>query len=165
VRIVTIVLLGVLVVVAGVLVPAMWMNLRDLRAAGAAGAEAMAAARKIAPDLLSYDHRTVEDDLARAGSHTTGELARHYKALTTGLAARAKAQKTVQTVTVAAAGVERAEPGRVEILLFVNTSTIKEIPGETVHQQRFTQNRARLVMVRQDSLWLVAGLSTLLGTA
>lgn len=160
-----IVLLGVLVIVAGVLVPTMWVNLRDLRAADEAGAEAVAVAKEIAPDLLSYDHRTVEEDLARAGAHTTGELTEHYKELSTSLASRAKAQKIVQTVAVAGAGVERAEPDRVEVLLFVNTSTIKEIPGEAGPQRQLTQNRARLVMVRRDSRWLAADLSTLLGTA
>ncbi|MEV1166999.1 hypothetical protein [Nonomuraea sp. NPDC049784] len=160
-----IVLLGVLVVVAGVLVPTMWFNLRDLRAADAAGAEAMAAAKEVAPDLLSYDYRTVEADLARAGTHTTGELTKHYKELTTSLVSRAKAQKIVQTVAVAGAGVERAGPDRVEVLLFVNTGTVKETAAKTGLQQQFTQNRARFVMVRQDSRWLVADMSTLLGTA
>ncbi|WP_433437327.1 hypothetical protein [Nonomuraea sp. CA-141351] len=160
-----IVLLGVLVVVAGVLVPTMWFNLRDLRAADAAGAEAMAAAKEVAPDLLSYDYRTVEADLARAGTHTTGELTKHYKELTTSLVSRAKAQKIVQTVAVAGAGVERAGPDRVEVLLFVNTGTVKETAAKTGLQQQFTQNRARFVMVRQDSHWLVADMSTLLGTA
>ncbi|TMR89447.1 hypothetical protein [Nonomuraea basaltis] len=158
-------LLGVLVAVGGVLVPTMWFNLRDLRDADAAGVEAMAAAKRVAPDLLSYDYRTVGEDLARAGAHTTGELTRHYKELATSLASKAKEQKIVQTVAVAGAAVERAEPGRVEVLLFVNTGTVKEIPGKAQPQQQFTPNRARFVMVRQDSRWLVADLSTLLGTA
>ncbi|MGP3962840.1 hypothetical protein ACTWPT_43300 [Nonomuraea sp. 3N208] len=160
-----IVLLGVLVVVAGVLVPTMWFNLRDLRDADAAGAQAVAAAKKVAPDLLSYDYRSVEEDLVRAGAHTTGELAKHFKELTASLVAKAKAQKIVQTITVAGAGVERAEPDRVEVLLFVNTATVKEIVGESRLQREFFRSRARFVMVRQDSRWLVAGLSTLLGTA
>ncbi|MEU6777706.1 hypothetical protein ABZ912_00795 [Nonomuraea angiospora] len=164
-RTVTIVLLGILVVVAGVLVPTMWINLRDLRAADAAGTQAMAEAKEVAPDLLSYDYRTVEEDLARAGTHTTGELTKHYKELTTSLVSRAKAQKIVQTVAVAGAAVERATPDRVEVLLFVNTGMVKNVPGEAAPQQQFTQNRARFVMVRQGSRWLVADLSTLLGTA
>ncbi|SEH00269.1 Mce-associated membrane protein [Nonomuraea solani] len=164
-RLFTIVLLGVLVTAAAVLVPTMWFNLRDLRDANAAGAAAMAVAKEVAPDLLSYDYRTVEEDLARAGTYTTGELTRHYKELTTTLVSKVKEQKIVQTIAVAGVGVERAEPGRVEVLLFVNTGTVKEIPGKEGLQQQFTQNRARFVMVRQDSRWLVADLSTLLGTA
>ncbi|TYB52802.1 hypothetical protein FXF51_50525 [Nonomuraea sp. PA05] len=157
--------LGVLVVVGGVLVPTMWFDLRELRDSDAAGREAVVAARKVAPDLLSYDYRTVEEDLARAGTFTTGELTGHYKDLAKTLVPKAKEEKIVQNVAVAGAGVERAEPDRVEVLLFVNTGTVKEIPGKEGVQQEFTQNRARFVMVRQDSRWLVAGLSTLLGTA
>ncbi|MFC4013298.1 hypothetical protein ACFOY2_39145 [Nonomuraea purpurea] len=160
-----IVLLGVLVVVGAVLVPTMWFDLRNLRDADVARVQALAAAKEAAPDLLSYDYRTVEEDLARAGRHTTGELTKHYEELTTSLASRAKAQKIVQTVAVAGAGIERAEPDRVEVLLFVNTGTVKEIPGKAEPQQQFTQNRARFVMVWQDERWLVADLSTLLGAA
>ncbi|MFG1970952.1 hypothetical protein ACGFJC_16665 [Nonomuraea fuscirosea] len=164
-RLVTIVLLGALVLVSGVMVPTMWFNLSDLRAAEAAAAQAKVAAEKVAPDLLSYDYRTVEEDLARAGTFTTGDLTEHYKELSTSLASRAKAQKIVQTVDVTNVGVERAEPDRVEVLLFMNTGTVKEIPGKEGLQRESTQNRARFVMVRQESRWLVAGLSTLLGTA
>ncbi|MEU8358011.1 hypothetical protein AB0C27_18535 [Nonomuraea sp. NPDC048882] len=164
-RLVTIVLLGALVLVAGVMVPTMWVNLSDLRAAEAAAAEATVAAKKVAPELLSYDYRTIEEDLARAGTFTTGDLTGHYKELSKSLASRAKAQKIVQTVDVTDVGVEHAEPGRVEVLLFMNTGTVKEIPGKEGLQREFTQNRARFVMVRQESRWLVAGLSTLLGTA
>ena len=60
---------------------------------------------------------------------------------------------------------ERAEPGRVEVLLFVNTGTVKKIAGKEEPQQQVSQNRARFVMVEQGSRWLVAELSTLLGTA
>ncbi|SEN44102.1 hypothetical protein [Nonomuraea pusilla] len=164
-RILTVALLGLLVAAAGVLVPRMWFDLRDLRAADVAGEEAVRTARAVAPDLLSYDYRTIEADLARARTHTTGDLTRHYTELAGSLAADAKAQKTVRTVSVAAAGVERAEPGRVEVLLFVNMGTIKEIPGQAEPQRQVTQNRARFVMVRQGSRWLVADLSTLLGSA
>lgn len=142
-----------------------WSDVRALRDAEAAGTEAMAAARSIAPALLSYDHRTVERDLARAAGHTTGALAGHYRQLTGTLAPKARAQKTVQTAVVTAAAVERAEPDRAEILLFVNMGTVKEVPGETEPQRQIIQNRAKLVMVRQGSRWLAADLSTLIGAA
>jgi Mce-associated membrane protein len=161
----TVILLGVLVAAAAVLVPTMWFDLRDLRAADAAGGEALAAAKQVAPDLLSYDYRSIEEDLARATRHTTGELTDHYKELTTSLVSKAKTQKTVQTVAVAGAGVERAARDRVEVLLFVDTVTVKEIPGQGEPRQQVTHNRARFVMVRQDGHWLVSALSTLLGTA
>jgi Mce-associated membrane protein len=165
VRTFAIILLGVLVIAASVLVPAMWLDLRDLRDGDGAAAEAMATAKKVAPAMFSYDYRSVEADLARAGGYTTGELTRHYKELTTSLVSQAKAEKTVRTAAVVDAGVERATPDRVEVLLFVNMVTVKVIPDQDGQQQQVSQNRARFVMVRQDGRWLVAALSTLLGTA
>jgi Mce-associated membrane protein len=161
-------LLGLAVLALGAMVWTSWADLRAAREAdttGEAAAQAVAAARAIAPDLLSYDHRTVEQDLARAAGHTTGALTGRYRQLAGTLGPRARAQKTVQTASVAAAAVERAEPGRVEILLFVNTGTVKELPGEAEPQRQITRNRARLVMVRHDSRWLAADLSTLIGGA
>ncbi|GAA0948203.1 hypothetical protein [Nonomuraea longicatena] len=143
----------------------LWSDLRNLRDSESAGTHALAAAKAVAPDLLSYNYRTIEEDLARAGGHTTGELTKHFQQLATTLVPTAKAQKSVQSTAVAAAAVEKATPDRVEVLLFVNMGTVKEPPGAAEPQQRITQNRARFVMTRKDSRWLVAELSTLLGTA
>ncbi|MEV4224673.1 hypothetical protein [Nonomuraea sp. NPDC049725] len=159
------VLLAVLTLALGVACAMLLLDYKALYDSERAGAEAMAAARAVAPDLLSYDYRTVEQDLARAGRHTTGALTRYYRELSGTLVAKAKAQKTVQTASVVAAAVERAEPGRVEVLLFVNTGTVKAITGKAEPQQQVSQNRARFVMVWQDSRWLVADLSTLIGSA
>lgn len=156
--------LAVLVLFLGAVGGVLWLDLRAMRDGEAAGVEAMAAARAVAPDLLSYDHRTIEQDLARAAEHTTGALTRHYRELSGTLAAKARAQQTVQTAAVAAAAVERAEPGRVEVLMFVNTGTVKKITGKAEPQQQVSQNRARFVMIKQGSRWLVADLSTLIGT-
>ncbi|WP_143591416.1 hypothetical protein [Thermoactinospora rubra] len=142
-----------------VTVAVMALELRRLDAAEAAGAEAMAAARAVTSDLLSYNYRTIEQDLARAREHTTGELSRHYDELRATLVASAKADKKVQQATVAGAAVERATPDRVEVLVFVDLGTI------TGSRQQVSHNRARLVMVRGDTGWLAAQLSTLIGSA
>lgn len=157
--------LGVLVLALGVAAGVLWSDWRALRGGEEAAAEALSAAKAIAPELLSYDYRTVERDLARAGQHTTGALTRQYAELSGSLAARAKERKMVQTASVVAAAVERAEPDRVEVLLFVNTGTITEAAGKTEPRQQVSRTRARLVMSRQGDRWLVLDLSTLIGTA
>ncbi|GGP10660.1 hypothetical protein LDL08_27805 [Nonomuraea glycinis] len=157
--------LAVLVLALATVTGVLWLDLRAMRGGETAGAEAMAAAKAVAPDLLSYDYRTIEQDLARAAGHTTGALTSHYKELSGTLVAKAKAERTVQTTSVAAVAVERAEPGRVEVLMFVNTGTVKKIAGKAEPQQQVSQNRARFVMIEQGSRWLVADLSTLIGTA
>ncbi|MER6943629.1 hypothetical protein ABT294_06340 [Nonomuraea sp. NPDC000554] len=158
-------LLGVVVAALAGVGLFLGLDLRAMSQAQDAGAEAMASARAVAPDLLSYDYRTIERDLARAGGHTTGQLTQHYKDLSATLVPKVKAQKMVQTTTVVAAAVEQADVDRVEVLLFVNTGTVKEIAGKAEPQQLVSKNRARFVMIRQDSRWLVADLSTLLGAA
>jgi Mce-associated membrane protein len=40
---------------------------------------------------------------------------------------------------------------------------VKTLAGEKEPRRQVSQNRARLVMVKKDSRWLVAELSTLLG--
>nr|WP_260407985.1 hypothetical protein [Planomonospora venezuelensis] len=146
-------------------VAVMLTDLGRLRSHETAGREALAVARSVAPDMLSYDHRTIEEDFARAGGYTTGELTGHYRLLLTTLGPRARQQRAVQSATVTGAAVESARPDRVEVLLFVNMSTVKAVPGEEKPRRQVSQGRARFVMARQDSRWLVAGLSTLLGDA
>ncbi|RJL31008.1 hypothetical protein D5H75_20735 [Bailinhaonella thermotolerans] len=144
-----------LAVVAAVL----WGSLRDLEAGRRSADEALAAARAVAPDLLSFDHRTVEQDFARAQSHTTGPLTGHYRKLAAATVPEARRERvSVQTV-VAGGAVSRAEPGRVEILLFVNQMTLTGDDG-----RRLVQARARLVMVERDGRWRVADMNPLLGS-
>ncbi|MFF5212909.1 hypothetical protein [Streptosporangium sp. NPDC000396] len=158
---------AMLTAVAFMLAGAVWIMFTDLnrlRGDEAAGREALAAARLVASDMLSYDYRTIEQDFARAGGYTTGGLTEHYRRLAAALVPLARQQRTVQQVTVAGAAVESAEAGRVEVLLFMNTGTVKIPAGEKEPRRQVSQNRARLVMVKKDSRWLVAELSTLLGS-
>lgn len=164
-RAILITLLALLVAGLAGATTVMYLNLGGLRDSRAAGVEALAAAKAVAPDLLSYNYETIEQDLARAGEHTTGELTQHYKDLSATLVTKAKDQKMIQQAAVAGAAVERAAADRVEVLLFVNMGTIKEIPGKAEPQQQFSKSRARFVMIRKDGRWLVADLSTLIGKA
>ncbi|MFJ2030428.1 hypothetical protein [Streptosporangium sp. NPDC087985] len=156
---------GVLTAVTFALAAALWVMLADLnrlRGDEHAMQEALTAARLVAPAMLSYDYRTIEQDFARAGGYTTGDLTEHYRQLVTALGPRAKEQRMVRQVTVAGAAVESAESGRIEVLLFMNTDTVKALAGEEPRRQ-ISQNRARMLMVKKDTRWLVAELSTLLG--
>ncbi|WP_203989985.1 hypothetical protein [Sphaerisporangium rufum] len=141
------------------------LRLRELRAGRAAGEEALAAARAYAPDMLSYDYRTIDADLGRARGYATGGLAEHYRELAGKLAPTVRRQQTVQQAVVAAAAVESAAADRVQVLLFMNMGTTKVLPGEKQPQKQVVQNRARFVLVRSEGRWLVSELSTLIGNA
>nr|WP_062338556.1 hypothetical protein [Herbidospora sakaeratensis] len=136
----------------------LYLDLKRTQDTSAAAAEAAQAARAYAADMLSYDHRTIEADLARARSHATGPLAEHYANLAGTFIPQVRRQSKVQQATVAAVAVEEATPERVKVLVFLNTST-----SQTGGPARLVQNRARLVMVVTDGRWLVSGLSTLIG--
>ncbi|GLW10513.1 hypothetical protein Misp01_56410 [Microtetraspora sp. NBRC 13810] len=159
VALLTLVVLGL----AGVAIVG-YANLRWMRASDAAGTEALATARAVAVDMLSYNHATIEEDLARAESYTTGELTDHYQRLSETLVPSAKRQQAVQQASVVDAAVEAAEPDRVRVVLFVNMSVTRVVSGEPEPRTEASQSRARFVMVKEDSRWLVAELSTLLGS-
>ncbi|GAA2995064.1 hypothetical protein [Streptosporangium longisporum] len=159
---------GLMAAVALALSAVIWImhtDLSRLRADEEAAREALAAARAVAADMLSYDHRTIEQDFARAGGYTTGALSLHYRELSRTMAAQARREKAVQQAAVTGAGVESASgrSGRVEVLLFMNISTVKTLKGEEEPRRQVSRNRARFIMVEKDSRWLVAELSTLLG--
>ena len=156
--------LAVGAIVLGVVATDAYRELGELAGRRTAAEEAMAGAREAAPDLLSYDYRSIEEDLARAGRLTTGELTTHFRKLQETMVAKARQERAVLQATVEGAAVERSEADRAEILLFVNLATTREVPGATEAQQKVIQNRVRFVMVRQDSQWRVAELSTLLGS-
>ncbi|GII58164.1 hypothetical protein Pth03_65530 [Planotetraspora thailandica] len=140
-----------------------YLDLRRVEAADAASASALAAARTMAPDLLSYDYRTIDQDLRRARDRATGALARRYGELAATLPEEARRRRLVQQAVVAAAGVESATPEEVRVLVFVNMiRSGAGAEGEDPEQQ-VSQGRARLVLVTDGDGWRAADLSTLLG--
>ncbi len=153
---------------AAVTVPS-YLDLRAARAAEAAGAAAMKAARAYVPDLMSYDYRTVDADFARARAHTTGSLTDHYRRLEATLGPVIKQRRTVQRVEVRGVAVESAAPGRAVVLILLNRTTTSTPPGAKAAKREVATGRVRLVMVKTDksdkagSAWSVSDLTTLLG--
>ncbi|GAA0386583.1 hypothetical protein Acor_25870 [Acrocarpospora corrugata] len=141
----------------------LYLDLRSLTGGERAGQEAVNAARIYAADMLSYDYRTIKEDLARARGHATGDLVAQYDRLATTLAPTAIKQKKVQQAVVADAAVESATTAEVRVLVFLNVTTSSSETSTGSPRQQVVQNRARLVMVRVADRWLVSDLSTLLG--
>jgi len=141
-----------------------FLELRALRQNEAAGNAALAAARTYVSDMLSYDHRHIEQDLARARGHATERLAGHYRKLAETLIPQVRREQTIQQVTVAGASVESATAERVRVLMLINLTTSRLPPGAKSRKGEVSQGRVRLVMVKGgDGAWLVDDLSTLLG--
>jgi Mce-associated membrane protein len=120
--------------------------------------DALAAARSHAQEILSYDHRTLDADFAKAEAALTGKFKRDYTRTTsTVVRPSAEQYKVVVKADVTAASVVRADDHRVVTLLFVDqTTTSTRLEGPKVDL-----NRVRMTLVEQDGKWLVSELDAL----
>lgn len=120
--------------------------------------DALAAARSHAQEILSYDHRTLDADFAKAEESLTGTFKKDY-ARTTSTVVRPSAEqyKVVVKAEVTAASLVRASDHRVVALLFVDqTTTSTRLEGPKVDL-----NRVRMTLVEKDGNWLVSELDAL----
>ncbi|MFF6912518.1 hypothetical protein [Streptomyces sp. NPDC012466] len=160
-------LLAVLLVLGLVALAALGWQYRDGRLTETARAEALAAARKAAPIVLSYDYRRLDKDFSRARAHLTGDFRDEYGTTTkTVVAPTAQKYHGVVKATVAAPGssggtpaasVVSASPDKVVVLLFVNQVT----ESTQVSGARVDQNRVRMTMDRTGDGWKVSALDAL----
>ncbi|SCK27907.1 hypothetical protein [Streptomyces sp. WMMB 322] len=159
-------LLAALVVVG--LVSAAVLGLLQHSGEGAreARTQALAAARKAAPDILSYRYRHLDRDFAKARTHLTGGFRKEYAKTTEKVVGpTAKKYKGEVTATVAepgsggtpAASVVSASPDRVVVLLFMNQVT----KNTQAKSPRVDLNRVRLTMVPTAGTWKVSAVDAL----
>ena len=157
----------VLVLVTALVVAAVlgWQY-RQGRQAEQARGEALAAARKAAPVVLSYDYRHLDRDFARARDLLTGHFRDQYGRTTkTVVAPTATTYHAVVKATVAtpsdgatpAASVVSAAPEKAVVLLFVNQVT----QSTQVPEPRLDLNRVRLTLTRTSYGWKVSGVDAL----
>ena len=153
----------VLVALAVVVALAVTAGLLYLRARGEDRTEAARTAAQVAGErhavaLLSYDHRHLDRDFARAEKVLTGRFADDY-AQTTEKVVRPTAEqvKAVVTAEVVSSSVVRASENRVVLLLFVDqTTTSTRLEGPKVDL-----NRVRMTLSRTGAGWLVSGVDAL----
>ncbi|GAB2860205.1 hypothetical protein GCM10027074_29210 [Streptomyces deserti] len=142
-----------------------WQYREGLRTQDARG-QALAAARKAAPVVLSYDYRHLDRDFARARAHLTGDFREEYgKTTRTVVAPTAEKYRGVVKATVVeppgggtpAASVVSASPDRVVVLLFVNQVT----RSTQVSAPRLDLNRVRMTLTRTSDGWKVSAVDAL----
>lgn len=111
---------AVLLVIVGALA---FTNLRHDSAADG-GLEARKVVVTHVEELLSYDHKEIEEDLAGEQDWLTGPFADEYQSLVRDkIAPAAKKAEVVTDAKVSSSGVVKAERHSVELLLFVNVTT------------------------------------------
>jgi len=146
------------VVVAVVLVGWLALWLRDDRAATVAREQAVAAARLHAPEILSYDHRHLDQDFAKAQEHLTGKFKEDYARTTvTVVKPVAVDNKAVVEARVVAVSTIWARPGEAQVLLFVNQQTVTA----KSKGPRVDLNRVRMTLRRTERGWLVSNVEAL----
>lgn len=139
------------------LVAAGFFGVQAHRAAATAEArsDALAAAEKRVPELLSYDAATLEEDLARARAQTTGDFTADYgKILDDVVSPQATARRISTSAVVGAAGVVSGDQDSVVVLLFLTQTTRA---GED--EASVAGSRVEVTMApTDDGTWKIASL-------
>ncbi|MGW2522733.1 hypothetical protein ACWC09_38275 [Streptomyces sp. NPDC001617] len=152
------VVLGALLVVGLVAVAVLGWRYGQERRTESARAEALTAARKAAPVVLSYDYRHLDSDFARARTHLTGHFRDQYgRTTSTVVGPTALKYHGVVKATVPAASVVSASPDKVTVLLFVNQVT----QSTQVSGSRLDLNRVRMTMTSTSEGWKVSAVDAL----
>jgi len=124
-------------------------------AAEADGAEARKVVAGHVEQLLSYDYRSIEEDLAREKGWLTGSFADDYSALVTDEIAPAAAKvKVVTDARVGASGITSTDNDEVELLLFVTVTT----RSEELDEPRVSGSRLAVTAELVDGEWRISAL-------
>ena len=123
-----------------------------------AAAGARSAAERAVVPVLSYDHRTLEQDQTEAHEWLTSDYREDYDELFAVLEENAPSTRTVVDVEMVASAVSRVsqEGDRVEVLLFVDRPTTNKVTKEPV----VYKDQVTLTMELVDGNWLVDDLRT-----
>lgn len=119
--------------------------------------DAVAVAERAVAAVLSYDHRTVEQDLAAGKAYATGDFLDEYRAATADLAEQAERGQVVVAARVLSTAVVDGDGDRVVVLVFADQSTTRKDAPEP----RLDQVRLRLTMLPVDGSWRIAELDRL----
>ncbi|MFI6037939.1 hypothetical protein ACIBBD_27960 [Streptomyces sp. NPDC051315] len=158
--------LALLLLAGLVAVAVLGWQYREGRATEQARRQALAAAREAAPVVLSYDHRHLDRDFARARALLTGTFRDEYGRTTKAVVGpTAEKYDGVVKATVVeppgggapVASVVSASPDRVVVLLFVNQVT----ESTQVTGSRVDLNRVRMTMSRTPAGWKVSAVDAL----
>jgi hypothetical protein len=123
--------------------------------------QAVHAARTITTRLLSYDYRHIRSDIAAARASTAGRFRREYVLSTTRLQSEARRLRAIVQAEVKAVSVMSAGRSQVVLLIFVDQTSVKQVPGQARPVSRLDQNRVQMTLSRIGGHWLVTELASL----
>lgn len=119
----------------------------------AAQQQAVAAAREGTEAVLSYSSENLDQSLAAAKSHLTGDFLDHYSKFTDDVVRPAVTEKGVKTeANVARAAVSQMKPGSAQVLVFVNqVTTSRDRPSPAL-----ATSTVMVTLVKNGGTWLIA---------
>ena len=115
--------------------------------------QVIAAAKEGTEAVLSYSPENLDQSLATAKSHLTGGFLDEYSTFTDEVVRPAVTQRGVKTeANVARAAVSQMDPGRAQVLIFVNqVTTSKERPSPAL-----ATSSVMVTMVESGGRWLIS---------
>ena len=130
-----------------------WLFRPDQLTGTQAQQQVVAAAKEGIEAALSYSPETLDDDLATAKSHLTGQFLDYYSDFTAKVVTPAAKQKGVKTeANVARAAVSQMRPDKADVLVFVNqVTTSKDRPTPAL-----ATSTVLVTMVKSAGQWLIA---------
>lgn len=120
---------------------------------------ALHAAARITQEILSYDYRTIDKDLARARADTTGVFAKQYDAAAAGLRAEARRTQAIVQARVRDTAVVSAGGDRVDVLVFADQVSIARPSTTAAPATRLIPSAVQLTLVRAGGRWKVSDLT------
>lgn len=142
------------VLVALTLAGLAWVAADRAAATADARADALAAAEKRVPDLLSYRSGTLDADLDRALQQTTGSFTDDYGKILSEVVRPTAERKGISTeASVSAAGVVSGDRDEVVVLLFLTQRTTAKGNRSSV-----SGSRVEVTLQQSGDEWKIAGL-------
>ena len=143
-----------LVVAAAVLGLGTWSypEVREQDKVDAATRTAPATAERAAVAILSYDYKSLDADKSAAERYLTPSFEKKYAKSMKLVDQNAPRLHARVEAEVKGSGVSHADPDRVNVLVYVNQTTVSTANGG---QPQLALNRAMFSMVRQGDRWLV----------
>jgi Mce-associated membrane protein len=122
-----------------------------------ASVEAETAAERMVGPVLSYDHRTMDEDLERIRAQMTEEMGEKQAKAWPSLTEEAKAQRVVVEATPVASAVTRVAPDgrRATVVVFLDQKAEKRGTAPFVLRMWATMS-----LVKDDGRWLLDDLCT-----
>ncbi|MFL6239333.1 MAG: hypothetical protein ACJ735_07605 [Actinomycetes bacterium] len=137
------------------------MRLQSRDATENARKAALRSARAAAVALLAYDYRHITSDVSAAKKLITKPFTDQYAQTTSTLLSEAPQLKAIVRADVRTVAIEDASRDRAVVLLFVDQSSVKQLPKQTKPVARVDEQHVRMTLVRSHGQWLVSELSGL----